>query len=69
MTAPHFQVGDRVRAWGSTRHIRAGMVGTVHAVCLPTNQVYLIQFDDLPQLELAAERLLERVPEAPLAVP
>jgi hypothetical protein len=37
------------------------MVGTVQAVCLPTNQVYLVQFDGRLGPELAPEQLLEPV--------
>lgn len=59
-TTPKFQVGERVRARSFTYSIRAGMEGTVLAVFLPTNMMYSVQFDDLPQLEVVREELLEQ---------
>lgn len=59
MTVVHFQVGDRVRVRLAAPHIQEGMVGTVQGVFPPTNTVYLVLFDDLPDVELATEAILE----------
>jgi hypothetical protein len=61
-----FQHGDRVRARFSMFYIRAGMVGTILAVAEPTRTVCIVQFDDLPGLELISVHLLERLePQSP----
>jgi hypothetical protein len=63
--AERFQVGERVRARSSTWYIRAGMIGTIRSVFLPTKKVYLVQFDELPKPEIASEAQLEQVDGPP----
>jgi hypothetical protein len=61
MAAPRFQVGDRVRASVTVFYIRAGMLGTVRYVFKIMKGAYLVQFDELPYLDIMAEEMLEAV--------
>jgi hypothetical protein len=61
MVAQSFLVGDRVRARVSTLHFREGMLGTIQAVVQPLTSLYLVRFDELLYVELAAEEALELV--------
>jgi len=61
MSAASFQVGDRVRTICRTPNVRVGMVGTIRGIAQPTPNLYLVWFDDSPEIELMPAHCLELV--------
>jgi len=61
MSVPRFRVGDRVRSICYTPTIRPGMVGTIQASADPPPNLYVVRFDELPEVELIPEHCLELI--------